>query len=125
MGKTIRKVRLDFAETLKEERPSKVLFVITTDGMENASTKYTKRDIRKMVIETTEKYNWEFIFMGANIDAFTEAEKLGIRKERAVKFVSDKEGTKKNYDSISRVMTSYRSFGVIEEDWKKKVKKGK
>lgn len=123
LGKTIRKVKLDYAETLKEERPSKVLFVITTDGMENASKEYTRRDIRKLVTDVQEKYQWEFIFMGANIDAFTEAEGLGIKRERAVKFVSDKEGTRRNYDSISTIMTSYRSHGVIEEDWKKEVKK--
>ncbi|QMS85113.1 vWA domain-containing protein [Candidatus Xianfuyuplasma coldseepsis] len=121
LGKTIRKVRHDYADTLREERPSKVLFVITTDGMENASVHYTRQDIKNMIEEVQEKYKWEFIFMGANIDAIGEASKLGIRRDRSVRFHSDKVGTGKNYEAIDEVMRSYRSTGQIEKDWNKSI----
>ncbi|WP_243111821.1 vWA domain-containing protein [Butyrivibrio sp. CB08] len=85
----------------EEDRPGKTIFVITTDGFENASRKYSREKIEKMVRRKQEKYGWEFIFIGANIDAYAEAQKYGIRKDRAVNYVSDSVGTANVYAGVS------------------------
>ena len=85
----------------EEDRPAKTIFVITTDGMENASKNYSYDKIQKMVRKQQEKYGWEFIFIGANIDAYAEAQRLGVRKERAVNYVHDDIGTAKVYAGVS------------------------
>ncbi len=89
-----------------EDRPEKTIFVITTDGMENASSRYSREQIRKMVQRQQKRYGWEFIFIGANIDAYAEAEKYGIRKERAVNYVCDDIGTANVYAGVSRAVCS-------------------
>ena len=76
-----------------EDVPEKTIFVITTDGMENASCNYSYEEVRKMIAKEQEKYGWEFIFIGANIDSFAEASKFGIRKERVANYVHDAVGT--------------------------------
>lgn len=76
-----------------EDRPEKTIFVITTDGMENASSRYSYDKVQKMVKRQQKKYGWEFIFIGANIDAYAEAQRFGIRKDRAVNYVCDDIGT--------------------------------
>ena len=85
----------------EEDRPSKTIFIITTDGMENASRNYSYEKVQKMVKKHQKKYGWEFIFIGANIDAYAEAQKLGVRKERAVNYVHDARGTAKVYAGVS------------------------
>ena len=85
----------------EEDRPAKTIFVITTDGMENASRNYSYEKVQKMVKRQQKKYGWEFIFIGANIDAYAEAQKLGVRKERAVNYVSDSVGTATVYAGVS------------------------
>ncbi len=85
----------------KEDRPDKTIFVITTDGMENASRSYSYEKVQKMVKRQQKKYRWEFIFIGANIDAYAEAQRFGIRKERAVNYVHDGMGTATLYDGVS------------------------
>lgn len=89
-----------------EDRPEKTIVVITTDGMENASHKYSRAKIQKMVKRQQEKYGWEFIFIGANIDAYGEAEKYGIRKDRAVNYVCDDIGTASVYAGVSKAVCS-------------------
>ena len=84
-----------------EDRPDKTIFVITTDGMENASRLYSYEKVQKMVKRQQKKYGWEFIFIGANIDAYAEAKRFGIRKERAVNYVHDGMGTATLYDGGS------------------------
>ena len=88
----------------EEDRPTKTLFVITTDGMENASRNYSYEKIQKMVKKQQKKYGWEFIFIGANIDAYEEAQKYGIRKDRAVNYVSDSVGTANVYAGVSKAV---------------------
>ena len=88
----------------EEDRPEKTIFVITTDGMENASRKYSREKIEKMVKRQQKKYGWEFIFIGANIDAYAEAQKYGIRRDRAVNYVSDDIGTAKVYAGVSNAV---------------------
>lgn len=108
----------------KEDVPDKTLFVITTDGMENASRSYGYREVKRLITNQREKYGWEFIFLGANIDAEGEGEKFGIRREMAVKYHSDEEGTELNYivlgDAISYVR---RNKGRVYKHWKDEITK--
>ena len=90
----------------EEDRPEKTIVVITTDGMENASSKYSRDKIEKMVKRQQKKYGWDFIFIGANIDAYAEAQKYGIRRDRAVNYVSDSEGTGIVYAGVSKAVCS-------------------
>ena len=106
----------------EEDVPEKTLFVITTDGMENASREYTYRSVKQMISRQQEKYGWEFLFLGANMDAVSEAGRLGIRAERAASFLNDKAGIAGNYETITEAMTQYRSTGVIKETIMSKVK---
>ncbi len=92
----------------KEDIPSKTLFVITTDGMENASHFYSSDKVKRMIERQKEKYGWEFIFLGANIDAVEAAGNIGIRPECAVNYNCDSEGTSVVYASISRAVTDVR-----------------
>ena len=94
----------------EEDRPAKTIFVITTDGMENASKNYSYDKIRKMVKKQQKKYGWEFIFIGANIDAYAEAQRLGVRKDRAVNYVHDEIGTAKVYAGVSKAVCGFMSI---------------
>lgn len=87
-----------------EERPEKTIFVITTDGMENASREYSYDKVKKMIEHEREKYGWEFIFIGANIDAAAEAERFGIRRERSVNYMHDDIGTATLYEGVSKAV---------------------
>lgn len=104
-----------------EDRADKVLFVITTDGMENSSRKYNYAKIRHMIENQKRKYQWEFIFMGANMDAIGMASKFGIDSSRAVNFHSDKKGTQLNYESMSKVVSNLRMSKSIDDDWKNEI----
>ena len=92
----------------EEDRPEKTLFVITTDGMENASRQYSYEKVQEMIKKEQEQYGWEFIFIGANIDAVQEAKRFGIRKERAVNYVHDEIGTEAVYRSVSKAVCAMR-----------------
>lgn len=87
-----------------EDRPEKTIFVITTDGMENASRRYSYDQVQSLVKRQQKKHGWEFIFIGANIDAYAEARKFGIRKERAVNYVHDDIGTAAVYEGVSEAV---------------------
>ena len=91
-----------------EDRPEKTLFIITTDGMENASRRYSYDKVQAMIKKEQEKYGWEFIFIGANIDAVQEAQRFGIRKERAVNYVHDEMGTETLYRSVNKAVCAMR-----------------
>ena len=99
----------------EEDRPEKTIFVITTDGQENASCRYSREKIEKMVKKQQKKYGWEFIFIGANIDAYAEAQKYGIRKERAVNYVSDGVGTATVYAGVSKAVCSVMMAGSARD----------
>lgn len=101
----------------EDERASNVVFVIITDGEENSSSKYTKRDIKKMIMSEQEKYGWEFIFLGANIDAIDTADSIGIQKERATNFVCDSAGVNLNFHCVAKAISQLRGKGSIEKDW--------
>ena len=106
-------------------RADKILFVITTDGLENASKQYSYDQIKKLIDQQKEQQGWEFIFLGANIDASKEASKLGIDKERAVTYCNDSEGVTQNYEAISEAISEMRMDHSISSEWKTKVKKVK
>lgn len=101
----------------EEDRPGKTIFVITTDGMENASRAYTYHEVRRMVKHEQEKYGWEFLFLGANMDAITAAESFGIRADRAVRYKRDSAGTELNYSVVSETVARVRRRQMIDSDW--------
>jgi len=105
----------------KEDVPEKTLFVITTDGMENASHYYTYEKIHSMIKHQQDKYGWEFIFLGANIDAVAVAKRFGIDESRAANYRCDKAGTAANYEAINDVVCAVRMGVDIDEDWKAKI----
>lgn len=106
----------------REDVPEKTLFIITTDGMENASRRYTYDKVRRMIEHEKEKYGWEFLFLGANIDAAAEAKRFGIDASMAANYHCDEEGTALNYEVISEAITSVRSCAApLSADWKQKI----
>ncbi|MBM7662695.1 uncharacterized protein YegL [Bacillus mesophilus] len=108
VGKTILEVGQRLKNTSEECRPGKVIFVITTDGMENASTEFTYKKIKEMIQHQQQKYSWDFIFLGANIDAAEEAESLGIERSAAYNFEASTEGVEKMYEMISETVSEKR-----------------
>ena len=97
-----------------EDVPEKTLFIITTDGMENASKQYSYDKVKKMVERQKKKYHWEFIFLGANMDAVEVAGRFGIPQNRAVRYECDKEGTALNYKVMSDMVSYARSAASAE-----------
>ncbi len=117
IGKTI--VRINHTST--EERADNVLFVITTDGLENASSEFKYEKIRKLIDAQKGERGWEFIFLGANIDAIATASQFGISQNRAANFHSDGDGTELNYNVISETISSFRAHNEIQENWKERI----
>ena len=94
----------------EEDRPEKTLFIITTDGMENSSRIYSYDKVKRMVEKEKEKYGWEFLFLGANIDAVSVAGRFGIGADRAIDYECDEEGTLLNYEAISQTVSAMRRY---------------
>ena len=106
----------------REDVPEKTLFIITTDGLENASRRYTYDKVRHMIERQKKRYGWEFIFLGANIDAVAEARRFGIDEAMAANYHCDEAGTALNYQVISETITCLRSSSApLSADWKKKI----
>ena len=110
----------------EEDRPEKTLFIITTDGMENASRKYTYEKVKQMVQKQKEKYGWEFLFLGANIDAIGVAGRFGIDADRAVNYECDSKGTEVNYKAINKAVSQVRESArrrdvKLQADWKAEI----
>lgn len=121
IGKTVNDVGDRLGKMAEADRPSKVIMVITTDGMENASREFIKKQIKEMIIHQTEKYNWQFMFLGANIDAVSEAEGLGISRGCAATYTASAAGTDQLYATMSRTVSAYRTKGKVDEDWNKTI----
>lgn len=121
VGKTISKIGNVQKNTTDSERAEKVLFVITTDGMENASREYNYEKIKAMIERQKTRHGWEFIFLGANIDAVQTAARFGIDEDRAANYHADREGTQLNYKVVSEAVSSFRASRPITEDWKKQI----
>ena len=118
IGFSIQKMINVQKRTSDDERAEKVLFVITTDGMENASTEYTADKIKKMVQHQKQKFSWDFLFLGANIDAVSTATKFGIDEDFAVDYHADGEGIQLNYEAVNEAMMNLRSGKSIDRSWK-------
>ena len=105
----------------EEDRPEKTLFVITTDGMENASREYSYDRLKAMIERQKETYGWEFIFLGANIDAAKEAARFGISADRAADYHADSIGTAVIYEAVSEAVCNVRASRPMATGWKRKV----
>ena len=113
--------------TKEEDRPEKTLFIITTDGQENSSRRYTYKKVKHMVEKQKEKYGWEFLFLGANIDAIAEAERFGIKADRAVNYECDEEGTAINFKVLSKAVSRVIEYSyddceeMLDASWKEEI----
>ena len=105
----------------KEDVPANTMFVIITDGMENASRRFSRAALKELIEHKKEKYGWEFIFIGANIDAAETAESFGIGRERAVNYIADSEGTQVVYDAVCANVSNLRCGRAIDKSWSEKI----
>ena len=105
----------------REDVPKKTMFIITTDGYENASRRYDYGTVQRMIRRQKEKHGWEFLFLGANIDAAKEAARFGIDADRAVNYKCDEAGTALNYEVISEAVCSVRAARALSADWKHRI----
>ena len=121
VGGAIRHISTIHKYAREEDRPEKTIFVITTDGMENASRRYDYEAVKQMIQRQKEQYGWEFLFLGANIDAAREAARFGIGEDRAANFHCDSKGTALNYEVISETVCSFRAEQPIAADWKARI----
>lgn len=113
IGKTVGKIGNAQKNTAEEYRAEKVMFVIITDGEENASRRYSAESVKEMIKRQKEKFGWEFIFLGANIDAVETAGRFGIDADRAVDYVPDSEGTELNFCMMTETIAEYRQTGTV------------
>jgi uncharacterized protein YegL len=123
IGKTIIDVGIRLNKTHESQRPLKVIFVIITDGLENASREFTYEKVKEMTSHQEEKYSWEFIFVAANIDVAKETKKLGIRASRSTRYVADSKGTGVMYNELNRKVSDFRKTGKLDENWDIDIKK--
>ncbi len=107
----------------KDKKADNVLFIITTDGYENSSKEYSYEKIKTMITKQKEKYNWQFLFIGANIDAISTAKSFGISEKFASNYVSDEEGTKITYEAMNSAISKCRNNEMMDEDWKAIIEK--
>lgn len=126
IGKTVDKIKYIQKYLPEEMKAEKVIFVIITDGLENASKEYSYDKIRRVIERQKEKYGWEFLFLGANMDAVSEASKLGIAANRSVTFQNDSEGIAMNYRVVEETLHNMRSssrMSEIDGSWKEEIEK--
>ncbi len=124
IGRTITKIENALHHTSEDERAEKVFVVIITDGYENASREFTYPMIKEL-IESKKGKNWEFIFLGANIDVAEESMRIGIARDRAVKFKVDPKGVRANYSVMSDVICKFRDIGSIDNDLQEKIEESR
>ncbi len=106
----------------KEDVPEHTIFVITTDGMENASRRYDSAKVKSMIERQKERYGWEFLFLGANIDAVETAATFGVDAQRTVNYHADHEGIQRVYEGIAKATCAFRMNGTLSEDWKDEIR---
>lgn len=128
LGGAVEHIRAMQKKMDKKERPVKTIFVIMTDGLENASTRYRYDKVKELVEREQRKHGWKILFLGANMDAIAEAAKMGIRASHTITFLNDTEGTKLNYCTVSTALSDMREAEELEEaclpsDWKAGIEK--
>ncbi|MBS3987480.1 MAG: hypothetical protein KGZ38_05935 [Erysipelothrix sp.] len=123
VGHTILNTDIAQRERPAHLRAEEVMIVITTDGCENASTHFTIEQVKQLIERQKMLYNWEFIFLGANMDALSQAESFGIHRDKAVRYHSDKQGTSLNYDVLSDAISMKRQKQTVTKDWKTRIEK--
>lgn len=121
IGRTIRHIANIHKYQRKEDVPANTIFVIITDGMENASHIYSSDKVKRMIEHEKEKYGWEFIFLGANIDAVETARHFGISEDRAVNYNCDSQGTRLNYEVVSDAVSCCRMSASIQANWSQRI----
>ena len=121
VGSTINKIRNIHKIMNEEDLPEKTLVIITTDGLENSSMEYSYLTLKNMVEKLRNEYNWEFIFLGANIDAAQEARRFGVEDSNAVNYNCDDEGIELNYDCISKAVSDIRRNKCLSASWRKSI----
>ena len=123
IGRTINKMVSVQRNTAEDYRADKIMFVIITNGEENSSREYSADKVRRMIEHEKEKYGWEFIFLGANIDAVQTASRFGIDADRAVDYVPDATGTQLNFSAMAKTVACYRMTGEVQEEFMDEIRK--
>ncbi len=121
VGAAIRQIEMIHKYARPEDVPAHTLFIITTDGQENSSTEFSYADVKKMICAAQEK-GWEFLFLGANIDAAEEAARIGIRRDRSANYKATAHGTAAAFDAMCCSVEAVRRDGCIQENWQEKLK---
>lgn len=121
IGRTIHKIGTAQKHTANDYRAEKVLFVIITDGLENASHEYSSDQVKAQIERQKKEYGWEFIFLGANIDAVETARRFGIAPDRAQNYHADAEGVELNFRVMSDAVTSFRACAAMPKEWNKEI----
>ena len=121
IGKSIRHIKNIHKYARPEDVPEHTMFVITTDGMENASREYSGAQIKKLIEKQKKRFGWEFLFIGANIDAIATAKSFGINEDRAVNYHADKRGTDVVYCAMSEAVSNVRCGRKLEKNWSQKI----
>ena len=123
IGRTIRKIDNAQSHTAEDYRAEKVLFVIITDGEENSSREFSAEKVRALIERQKAQFGWEFIFLGANIDAVATAGRFGIPADRAQNYHADSKGVSLNFSVMSEAVASFRQCSAIPEDWNAEIQK--
>ncbi len=123
MGDSIKHIGNIHKYARPEDIPERTMFVITTDGLENASRRYNSRDIKRIIEQKKEENGWEFLFIGANIDAIETANTYGIDRDRAVDYTADSQGTGVVYEAVCNAVSSVRCGEPLSPSWSRKIKK--
>lgn len=122
IGGAIRHIGNLHRETRPEERPAHTLFVITTDGQENASRRYGYAELKRLIERQKERYGWEFLFLGANMDAVAAASRFGIEADRAVRYHCDRAGIALNYEAVGEAILTLREKSALDRDWGERIR---
>lgn len=122
IGGAIRHIGNLHREARPEERPAHTLFVITTDGQENASRRYGYAELKRLIERQKERYGWEFLFLGANMDAVAAASRFGIEADRAVRYHCDRAGIALNYEAVGEAILTLREKSALDRDWGERIR---
>ena len=117
VGGSIHHIRNIHKYAREEDRPVRTMFVITTDGLENSSVRYTAKKVKKLIEHQEKKHGWEFVFLGANMDAVAVAGDLGIRRENSVEFVCDRGGVRTNFVALGALADNFVKTGAVTPGW--------